>query len=128
MSDEETVNTDDLTFIVDADSLENGERVITEVKGREIAVFNINGEFQAVSNYCVHQGGPACEGLVSGTLMAENNGDEWELCYKKNNRIVSCPWHGWEFDIETGEHLARSDYSLPTYEVVEKGGKVYLDL
>lgn len=114
---------DDLTYVIDTDDLDPAERVLTEVDGIEVAVFNVNGEFHAMMNYCVHQGGPACEGLVSGMISA---GEDRELVYDRENEIVSCPWHGWEFDILTGEHLADASYQIPTYETVVQDGKVYL--
>ncbi|GAB6862901.1 Rieske (2Fe-2S) protein [Haloplanus litoreus] len=111
-------------YVADVDEIADGDRVIVDLDGREIAVFNVGGEFNALSNYCVHQGGPACEGLVSGSLEVD---DEMELTYDATNKVVSCPWHGWEFEIESGEHLAPTDYRLPTYRVVVQDGAVYLE-
>lgn len=112
-------------YVISEAELEPGERVITEIQGREIAVFNIAGEFHAVANYCVHQGGPACEGLLSGTVSVN---PEMELSYNHEDEIVACPWHGWEFDVKTGEHLARPKYALPTYDVVTEEGEIYVAL
>lgn len=112
-------------YIVSTAELDSTDRVVAEVQGREIAVFNTDGEYYAVANYCVHQGGPACEGLVSGTVSVS---EEMELTYDCEGEIISCPWHGWEFDIKTGKHLARSEYALPTYGVVVDDGEVYVEL
>lgn len=120
----EPVDIDELQHVGGADTIDDGQRVIVEVRGREIAVFNAHGEFYAVANYCVHQGGPVCEGLLSGTL----NQDGDEVSYVSDGEIISCPWHGWEFDIKTGEHLARSKYKLPTYDVFVHEDEIYLDL
>lgn len=120
----QTESTEDLHYIAEVDEFEDSDRVIVDLQGREIAVFNVDGEFHALSNYCVHQGGPACEGLISGSLEVD---DEMELTYNSENKVVSCPWHGWEFEIESGDHLAPTDYRLPTYEVVVRDGAVYLD-
>jgi len=111
--------------VVSTAELDSTDRVIAEVQGREIAVFNTDGEYYAVANYCVHQGGPACEGLVSGTVSVS---EEMKLTYDCEGEIISCPWHGWEFDIKTGKHLARSEYALPTYGVVVDDGEVYVEL
>jgi nitrite reductase/ring-hydroxylating ferredoxin subunit len=56
--------------VCSTDELAPGERLIVDTGGREIAVFNMNGEFVAVANYCVHAGGPVCEGKLSGTVTA----------------------------------------------------------
>ena len=125
MSDDGTTDADELYYVVDESEFEDVDRVIVDVKGREIAVFRVDDEYFALSNYCVHQGGPACEGLLSGGLSVD---ERMGLDYDFENRIVACPWHGWEFDVETGHHLARPKYRLPTYEVVVRDGAVYLDV
>lgn len=111
--------------VVSTAALEDTERVITEIQGREIAVFNVDNEYYAVANYCVHQGGPACEGLLSGTVDVT---ETEQLTYDRENEIVACPWHGWEFDITTGKHLARSGYALPTYETEVEDDELYVVL
>jgi nitrite reductase/ring-hydroxylating ferredoxin subunit len=116
-------NGDDLHYITSADELEDGDRIIADVKGREIAVFNSGGDLYAVLNFCTHQGGPLCEGLLDGTLTMN---DDWEWTYSCEGEIISCPWHGWEFDIKTGEHLSSSNYRVPTYDVVVRDGDVYV--
>lgn len=82
------------------DEIPPGERKIVEVAGRTIGVFNVGGEFYALRNTCPHQGGPLCQGRVSGFLMARVPG---EYSYTRRGEIVRCPWHGWEFDIKTGQ-------------------------
>jgi nitrite reductase/ring-hydroxylating ferredoxin subunit len=116
---------DDLHHVAPVDAIGDGERVIADVAGREIAVFHTNGEFHALSNYCTHQGGPACEGLLSGTLEV---GEDDELVWRREDRIVACPWHGWEFDVTDGSHTASDDYRLPTYDVHVLDGELYVDL
>jgi nitrite reductase/ring-hydroxylating ferredoxin subunit len=113
------------TFVIEANELQAGDRVIVEIDGREIAVFNVDGDLHALANYCVHQGGPVCEGLLSGTVGVD---EELDLVYEKEGEIVSCPWHGWEFEIRSGEHLADPGYRLPTYDVSVEDGEVYLHL
>ena len=114
-----------LHHVIAADDIGDGERVIVEIAGREIAVFHSNGEFHALSNYCTHQGGPACEGLLGGTLDVD---EENELVWTCEDEIVACPWHGWEFDITDGAHTASDDYRLPTYDVHVRDGDVYVEL
>lgn len=113
----------DLEYVADADDLDPGDRIIVDFRGREVAVFNVDGEFYALANYCVHQGGPACEGMISGTLAVD---DDWELTYSREDQVIACPWHGWEFDITTGEHLTPTGYQLPSYEVVRRNGELYV--
>jgi len=114
-----------LHHVTAADDIADGERIIVEVSGREIAVFHSNGEYYALSNYCTHQGGPACEGLLGGTLDVD---DDDELVWACEDEIVACPWHGWEFDITDGTHTASDEYRLPTYDVHVRDGDVYVEL
>jgi len=76
-----------------------GTRKIVEVAGRSIGVFNVAGAFYAVRNRCPHQGGPLCQGQLSGIVVSPRPG-EYE--YVREGEILRCPWHGWEFDIKTG--------------------------
>jgi 3-phenylpropionate/trans-cinnamate dioxygenase ferredoxin subunit len=77
-----------------------GARKILDIAGRSIGVFNINGEFFALRNRCPHQGGPLCTGRLSGFVMADKPG---EYTYSRRGEILRCPWHGWEFDVKTGQ-------------------------
>jgi nitrite reductase/ring-hydroxylating ferredoxin subunit len=114
-----------LQFVIAADELQEGDRVITEIQGKEIAVFNVGGEYRALANYCTHQGGPVCEGPVNGTIGVD---EEWNMIFEQEDELIICPWHGWSFEMETGRHIAKSNYTLPTYEVVEKEGDIYISL
>jgi len=77
-----------------------GTRRLVDVKGRAIAVFNVNGEFFALANRCPHQGGNLIQGRLVGLIEASEPG-----CYRYSRRgeIIRCPWHGWEFDLRTGK-------------------------
>jgi len=59
-------------------------KVVKTEDGKELLIANIKGEFFAINNLCPHMGGPLNEGIMDGCL-------------------VSCPWHGWQFDIKTGD-------------------------
>ena len=66
------------------------------LKGKEIVLFNVDGEYFALDNLCTHEEGPLCEGEIEG-------------------HEVTCPWHGARFDIRTGEVLCD-----PAYQAVER--------
>ncbi|GIV79644.1 Rieske (2Fe-2S) protein [Litorilinea aerophila] len=86
--------------VATVDEIPPGGRKIVEVAGRSIGVFNIGGEFYALRNSCPHQGGALCEGRLSGLLLATVPG---EYTYSRRGEILRCPWHGWEFDVKTGQ-------------------------
>ena len=75
-----------------------GESRVFVIRGNEIAIFNVDGAFYAISNHCPHQGGP----LVVGTV---------------NGKVLTCPWHSWQFNLETGISPANPSVSVNTYPV-----------
>jgi nitrite reductase/ring-hydroxylating ferredoxin subunit len=79
-----------------------GGRKIVSIGPFEVGVFNIGGEIRAYRNACPHAGAPVCLGRVSGTSLPSA---VYEYVYGKEGCILRCPWHGWEFDLRTGEHL-----------------------
>ena len=92
-----------------------------------IGVFNINGEFFALRNYCPHQGAPLCLGIVSGTTLP---GEPYTYEYGRENEIVTCPWHGWEFEIATGKSIFNPHrVRVRSYEVtIEPASSIDSDL
>ena len=83
-----------------------GTRRLVDVRGRAIAVFNVNGEFFALANRCPHQGGSLVKGRLVGLIESSEPG-----CYRYSRRgeIIRCPWHGWEFDLRTGKSWCEPD-------------------
>jgi len=83
---------------------------LVEKEGKQIAVFNENGKLFAIDHVCLHRQGPLAEGYVD------------------DNNILTCPWHGWQYNIETGECLTSQGMKLNTYKVIEENEKVFLEL
>ncbi|MBA2596503.1 MAG: Rieske (2Fe-2S) protein [Chloroflexota bacterium] len=79
-----------------------GERLIVEIAGRSIGIFNVGGCFYALKNSCPHQGGKLCLGRTVGLASAARPG---EISYTREGEILRCPWHGWEFDLATGRSV-----------------------
>lgn len=86
--------------VATVDEIPPGERKIVDVEGRSIGVFNLGDEFVALRNRCPHQGGPLCLGDRFGFLAARVPG---EYRYERPGEFIRCPWHGWEFDLRTGQ-------------------------
>lgn len=87
-------------IVASVDEIPAGERKLVEIAGRSIGIFNVNGEFYAIRNNCPHQGGPLCAGYLTGFVMSDKPG---EYTYTRRGEIVRCPWHGWEFDVKSGQ-------------------------
>jgi nitrite reductase/ring-hydroxylating ferredoxin subunit len=98
-----------------------GGRKIVTVRGREIGVFNLGGEFFALVNRCPHQGAALCRGEVVSRLEAPLPG-EYRLA--RRGEMLRCPWHCWEFDIRTGQSWCDPDsVKARTYGVTVEPGE-----
>ncbi len=87
-----------------ADLKPGASKVIT-AGDREVAVFNVAGKFYAVDNICPHRGGPLGEGVLEGN-------------------VVTCPWHGWRFDVCTGVSPVVATAKVDKFECVVEGDEV----
>lgn len=87
-------------IVATVDEIPPGGRKLVELDGRSIGVFHIQGHFYAIRNRCPHQGGSLCEGRLTGFLTSSQPGD---YHYSRQGEILRCPWHGWEFDVKTGQ-------------------------
>ncbi len=95
--------------VAKVDEIPPGSGKVVEVADRTLAVFNVDGEFYVIDNSCLHRGGPLGEGFLEG-------------------KVVTCPWHGWEYDVETGVNTLDPDLKVPTYGVSVQGGRVRVRL
>ena len=115
-------------FVAEASELAEGQRRIVAVGDTEIGVYRNKGNLYAYENVCLHQGGPACEGLLMPKVEAVITE---EKCYKQmrfnfDEWHIVCPWHAWEYDVTTGECVTQRKFRLRQFETVEKSGKVYV--
>ncbi|MBP2366217.1 Rieske (2Fe-2S) protein [Pseudonocardia parietis] len=107
-----------------ADELPPGTRKIVEIDGTSIGVLNVDGRFHALRNQCPHHGAPLCQGAVRGT-MADTAPHEYS--YGQHNEWIACPWHGFEFRLETGRPLLSTERArVRVYPVVVDDGDVVL--
>ena len=77
-----------------------GGNKVVSVEGREIVVFNVNGEFFALLNRCPHEGAPLAKAACVAHLESDEPGK-----YRRSRigEMLRCAWHGWEFDMRTGQ-------------------------
>lgn len=105
-------------IICEKNELADGDRIVLQLEGREIAVFRVQNEFYAVTNWCIHQGGPVCDGMLTGLKKAnfDKKSSETTVRWEREGEILRCPWHAWEFDITTGNCIV-DDGKLITHPV-----------
>ncbi len=100
-----------------------GTRRLVEIKGRVVAIFNVAGDYVAMHNRCPHMGGPICEGPITGTTM---HTAKTEFIYGRDDELVRCGWHGWEFEIKTGRCLTDEKMRAKLFEVAIENGDLYV--
>lgn len=91
------------------DKILNGQGRIFEVKGKKIAIFNVDNEFYAIDNTCPHRGGNLGEGFISGY-------------------IVTCPLHAWEFDVKSGVSPVSEQIKVSCYKIKVEKDKILVSL
>src|SRR5580765_5217232 len=95
--------------ITTVDNVPAGQGKIFEMDSNSIAVWNMGGNFVAFQNMCPHRGGPVGEGEMEGN-------------------IITCPWHGWSFDVTTGISMVNPNAKLTKYEVKVEGADIMISL
>lgn len=97
-----------------------GTRKAVTLKGRPIVVFNLAGEFFGLLDRCPHQGACLSDGIIGGIAQGDGPG---AIRYTRVGEFLRCPWHGWEFDIRTGQSWCDpKDTKVKAYPVsVEPG-------
>jgi nitrite reductase (NADH) small subunit len=116
-------------FVCKAGELQDGDvRIVQATEKLDIGVYRHAGQYYAYRNYCTHQGGPACEGIVMNAVkdvIAADRTYQGQTFDESDPHIV-CPWHGWEYHLKTGEHVVDPKVKLRRYDVVQREGGVYV--
>src|SRR3989344_3374999 len=86
-----------------------GEGRVVNVNGTDVALFNVDGEFFAINNTCLHRGGPLGEGFLE-------------------EDVVTCPWHGWRYNVKTGVSPVIPTAKVAAYKVKVEGTEVMVAL
>jgi len=86
-----------------------GESLETVAGDRIVALFNVEGNLHAMDGICSHQGGPLGKGTLSGC-------------------VVTCPWHGWQYDVTTGRHELIETVRQTAFPVKVEGEDVFVDI
>jgi nitrite reductase (NADH) small subunit len=77
--------------------------------GKPVALANVGGTFYAINNTCLHRGGPLGQGQLDGP-------------------VVTCPWHGWQFDVTTGKAVMNPSAGVACLRTEVQGDEIYVDL
>jgi nitrite reductase/ring-hydroxylating ferredoxin subunit len=109
------------------DDFPDGDRKIIDVNGRSVGVFRLGSRFYAIRNLCPHHHGPLCRGFIEQHVSSSLPG---QVSIVDGVPMIACPWHGWEYDMETGQswlgpgkgpgHIDARSYDIE----IEKGAQV----
>ncbi len=115
-------------YVADVADFGDGARRIVVSDGLEIGVFHRAGKMVAYENLCVHQGGPACEGLIMAKVEDVIAPDATYVSqrFSETETHFVCPWHGYEYDLATGECAADRRLRLRKFDVITKEKAVYV--
>ncbi len=80
-----------------------------QVAGKAVALANVEGKFFAINNTCLHRGGPLGQGAL-------------------HDKTVTCPWHGWEYDVTTGKLVQNPNMGVACYPTEIRGEEVFVDI
>ena len=95
----------DYVTVASVDDVPAGSGKVVQAGGRLLALFNVDGRFYALDNTCLHRGGPVGEGDLEGT-------------------VVTCPWHGFQYDVTTGRNIFDPEVGLESFPVRVTDGEV----
>ena len=95
--------------IASVNDIPGGEGREFVVAGRIVAVFNVDGQFHALDGICPHSGGPLAKGRLCGN-------------------VVTCPWHGWQFDVTTGRNCLNAHLQHPQLPVAVEGDDLWIEI
>ncbi len=95
--------------VASTSDLKPGEGKVVNANGTEVALFNVDGEFFAINNTCLHRGGPLGEGFLEGD-------------------VITCPWHGWRYNVKTGVNLMMPTAKVASYQVKGEGNDVFVSV
>jgi len=99
----------DFIRVASLSELTKGTAKTVQAGDKEIAIFNVDGTIYALDNTCLHVGGPLGEGELAGIT-------------------VTCPWHGWQYNVTTGQNLQNPDLKVATYPVQVEGNDISIVL
>lgn len=95
--------------VATSSDITSGGLKIVETDGRKIVLYNVEGNLYATDGTCPHQGGPLGDGLFEG-------------------KIVTCPWHAWQFDVSNGRALYDEGISVACYRVIVEGTDILIEV
>ena len=117
-------------LICRSDELADGTVRIVTIDELELGLIRHKGHCYAYRNLCAHQGGPVCDGLQLPQVedVIDSGGGYLQQRFNEDDIHIVCPWHGYEYHLTTGEHVADRRLKLQKFAVAEREGNVYVTI
>ncbi len=110
------------------EDLKEGDYRIVAIDRFEVGVFNEKGKLVAWENRCPHYDGPVCQGKIYNRVEEVLDEKQCHVGLRFGaDRHIVCPWHGWEFNIETGAHPGDKYMKLKKVNVEVRDGDIYVE-
>jgi nitrite reductase (NADH) small subunit len=128
MTVSEPIRDDTAVRVGAVEDFASGERRMVTIDGHEVGVLMWGEEFYAYENRCVHQGGPVCEGVIIGRVESvfDASGRVTGQRFDDEQPHLVCPWHGVEYELQTGVCVVDRRRRIRKYSVVVREGEVYV--
>lgn len=115
--------------VAEVASLKARGRIVVEIEGIEVGLYHHAGEFRAWRNLCPHQGGPACQGkFLPRTIQVEEADHRAAPGLASEDRVIVCPWHGYEYDVLTGRHVTNERVHLIAVPLRVEDGRILVTI
>jgi nitrite reductase/ring-hydroxylating ferredoxin subunit len=109
--------------------LRDGDYRVVAIDETEVGVFRVGDKVVAYENVCPHAGGPVCQGKIYHQVEEALGTDQKSLGLRHSKRRnIVCPWHGYEYDIETGCHPGDPNVRLTPVKVAVRGGEIFVSV
>lgn len=117
-------------FIGPSSEVTEGGRLVVDVAGLTVGIFRFQRKLYAYQNRCAHMGGPVCQGKIVPrvTEVIDENSASRGFAFDETHLHIVCPWHGYEYDIVTGEHPGRPSARLLRVAVEENPSGIYVTI
>lgn len=102
---------------------------IVDIAGQQVGVVRWGESWYGIRNVCPHAQAPLCQGTVHSVVEADLD-DGVTVPFLRQagtDPVISCPWHGWEFDLRSGESIADRRFRARTYQITEEDGVLYFE-
>jgi len=95
--------------VASTNELSPGQCKVAQAGAKTVALYNVEGKLYALDNTCLHRGGPLGEGSITGT-------------------VVTCPWHGWQYDVTNGKCMANPSMAVATFSLKVEGDSIMVEV